>query len=56
MVRAFDENAVNAEEPIRLEDEMDAEELERFRAELKRSHEQAQAGEVIPFEEVLEDL
>ena len=46
----------NEQEPIRLEDKMPPEELERFRAELYESHEQACNDELIPAEEILNEL
>ena len=58
MVRELEERqpAPSGEEPVRLEDLVPPEELERFRAELKKSHEQAAAGQLIPSDAVLAEL
>ena len=56
MVREPNAETPATEEAVRLQDEMDPEGLERLRNELKRSRKQAESGDLIPIEEILDEL
>ena len=56
VIELDERRAHNDSEPVKLADQLTAEDLPRFRAELKESLEQARAGDLIPAEEVLEEL
>lgn len=51
-----DQQPSQGEKSVALEELIHPEELARFRAELAKSHAQAEAGELIPIEEVLDEL
>ena len=56
MVRDLNDELPNTEPAVQLEEIIPPEDLERFRAELHESHKQALAGELIPIDEILDEL
>jgi hypothetical protein len=56
VVELAEKRVSNESVPVRLDEEIPPEELRRFRAELHESVKQARNGELIPAEEILQEL
>jgi len=56
MVRELEDDAARVEKVVRVADEMSPEEYERFRVELLESHRRAEAGDLTPIDEILDEL